>query len=88
MWYYLNRKNRGDKNDGSRSRIHQGLQLRCSYLLRLRPSRPSESDGEVTQDLARCYCGWAESGGDGYEELLEMGEYINDDVWDDAPYDF
>ena len=27
--------------------------------------------------LVRCYCGWAESGGDGYEELEEMGETID-----------
>lgn len=26
--------------------------------------------------LARCYCGWSESGGDGYAELREMGEQI------------
>lgn len=24
--------------------------------------------------LARCFCGWSASGGNGYEELLEMGE--------------
>ena len=27
--------------------------------------------------LARCYCGWSESGGDGRQELLEMGEVID-----------
>ena len=26
--------------------------------------------------LARCYCGWSASGGDGYLELEEMGETI------------
>lgn len=26
--------------------------------------------------LARCYCGWSESGGDGYQELVEYGEVI------------
>ena len=26
--------------------------------------------------LARCFCGWAASGGNGYDELLEMGETI------------
>ena len=26
--------------------------------------------------LARCYCGWSESGGNGYEELIEMGEVV------------
>ena len=28
------------------------------------------------EGLARCFCGWAASGGDGYNELLEMGETI------------
>lgn len=27
--------------------------------------------------LARCYCGWAEGGGDGRQELIEMGETID-----------
>ncbi len=27
--------------------------------------------------LARCYCGWAASGGDGRKELVEMGETID-----------
>lgn len=27
--------------------------------------------------LARCYCGWSESGGDGRRELVEMGETID-----------
>lgn len=26
--------------------------------------------------LARCFCGWSASGGDGYRELREMGEVI------------
>lgn len=26
--------------------------------------------------LARCYCGWSESGGNGRQELIEMGETI------------
>jgi len=26
--------------------------------------------------LVRCYCGWAESGGDGYAELEDWGETI------------
>lgn len=29
--------------------------------------------------LARCFCGWSLSGGDGYRELIEMGERIDDD---------
>ena len=28
--------------------------------------------------LARCYCGWAASGGNGYMELIEMGEIIDE----------
>ncbi len=27
--------------------------------------------------LARCYCGWSASGGDGRKELVEMGETID-----------
>lgn len=27
--------------------------------------------------LARCFCGWAESGGDGRMELIELGETID-----------
>ena len=26
--------------------------------------------------LARCYCGWSQSGGDGRAELIEMGENL------------
>lgn len=29
--------------------------------------------------LARCYCGWSLSGEDGYQELLEMGETIEEE---------
>jgi len=29
--------------------------------------------------LARCYCGWAASGGNGRRELVDMGENIDDD---------
>lgn len=29
--------------------------------------------------LARCYCGWSLSGGNGYTELIEAGETIEDD---------
>jgi hypothetical protein len=28
--------------------------------------------------LARCYCGWSASGGNGYSELVEMGETIDE----------
>ena len=31
------------------------------------------------QGLARCFCGWARDGGDGYQQLLEMGETIEPD---------
>jgi hypothetical protein len=27
--------------------------------------------------LARCFCGWSASGGDGYRELAELGETID-----------
>ena len=30
--------------------------------------------------LARCYCGWSASGGNGHAELLELGETI-DEEW-------
>jgi len=26
--------------------------------------------------LARCFCGWAQDGGDGRDQLIEMGETI------------
>jgi len=29
---------------------------------------------EFHKELARCYCGWSASGGDGYQELMEMGD--------------
>lgn len=29
------------------------------------------------EGLARCYCGWSASGGDGRKELEEMGETID-----------
>lgn len=29
--------------------------------------------------LAWCFCGWSESGGDGYRELVESGEWIEED---------
>jgi hypothetical protein len=29
--------------------------------------------------LARCYCGWAGSGGNGRQELLDIGEQLDDD---------
>ena len=28
---------------------------------------------------ARCYCGWAASGGNGWQELAELGENVDDD---------
>ena len=28
--------------------------------------------------LARCFCGWSANGGDGYAQLVEMGETIED----------
>jgi len=29
--------------------------------------------------LGRCYCGWSSSGGNGHDELVEMGEVIDDE---------
>ena len=29
--------------------------------------------------LARCYCGWAADGGNGYNQLIELGEVIDCD---------
>ena len=29
--------------------------------------------------LERCFCGWSRWGGDGYNELIEMGEQIEED---------
>ena len=29
--------------------------------------------------LARCYCGWAADGGDGRQQLVDMGETIDPD---------
>jgi hypothetical protein len=31
------------------------------------------------EGLARCFCGWASSGEDGYKELVDMGEQIEED---------
>lgn len=31
------------------------------------------------QGLARCFCGWSRSGGNGRQELEEMGEVIDED---------
>ena len=31
------------------------------------------------KNLERCYCGWSRGGGNGYRELVEMGEQIKDD---------
>jgi hypothetical protein len=32
--------------------------------------------------LVRCYCGWSADGGDGYAELIEMGETIEpEEAW-------
>jgi hypothetical protein len=33
---------------------------------------------EDHKGLARCYCGWSADGGDGYAQLVEMGEPIED----------
>ena len=36
-------------------------------------------DKEPGPMLARCYCGWAADGGDGRQQLVEMGENVEDD---------
>ena len=33
-------------------------------------------DCEKHRGFARCFCGWSESGGDGYQELIDLGETI------------
>jgi hypothetical protein len=38
-----------------------------------------ECDTHVS--LARCFCGWSRSGGDGRAELIESGEVIEPDDW-------
>lgn len=37
-------------------------------------------DCEHHQGLARCYCGWAASGGDGIQELVDRGEVIGEEL--------
>mgnify|MGYP003114793200 FL=1 len=34
--------------------------------------------------LFRCFCGWSRSGGNGYYEMIEMGETIEPD--EEIPY--
>ena len=34
---------------------------------------------EWHKGLARCFCGWAASGGDGRDELRELGENIDEE---------
>ena len=36
-------------------------------------------DKEPGTMLARCFCGWAQDGGDGNEQLAAMGENVEDD---------
>ena len=50
------------------------------------PERMSRSCGAYVcvkcgehKGLVRCFCGWSLSGRSGYQELLEMGECIEDD---------
>ena len=35
--------------------------------------------GRFGKDLARCYCGWAADGGDGLQQLRDLGENVEDD---------
>ena len=36
-------------------------------------------DREPGPMMARCYCGWAADGGNGRQQLVEMGENVEDD---------
>ena len=36
-------------------------------------------DCDDHRGLARCYCGWAASGGSGRQELLDMGENLEEE---------
>ena len=36
-------------------------------------------DCDDHEGLARCYCGWARNGGNGREQLVSMGESVEDD---------
>jgi len=34
------------------------------------------------EGLSRCYCGWALDGGNGYQQLVELGEQVEEeDYW-------
>jgi len=35
-------------------------------------------DCDDHKGLARCYCGWSANGGDGYAQLSDMGETIEE----------
>lgn len=35
------------------------------------------------EGIVRCFCGWSLSGGNGREELAEMGETLEPDDWFD-----
>ena len=43
----------------------------------------SFEDGSITQELARCWCGWSAHGYNGRSELVEMGETL---AWDEDDY--
>ena len=49
------------------------------YKTNLEASIDESVENGWTQQLARCYCGWADDGGDGYRQLVEMGETIEPD---------
>jgi hypothetical protein len=60
----------------------QEKKCRCGGMMRwdrgcgaLVCERCDDHDG-----LARCFCGWSASGGDGRQELIEMGETIEEEL--------
>ena len=48
----------------------------------------SFEDGSLPQELARCWCGWSDTGGNGRGELWELGEdLMGDDSWLESAYE-
>jgi len=50
----------------------------------------NQQTGKINQNLARCWCGWSESGMDGRKELEDTGENCEDDFesWASRYYDY
>ena len=49
------------------------------YKTNLQVSIDEAVENGWIQQLARCHCGWADDGGDGYKQLIDMGETIEPD---------